>query len=130
MSIILPASIDIFEGNNVTIYTAQTPAVNAAYGPFLDINGNPFDPDLVEFSYIVQGRTPINFTYSQEFGDPTVMIVRIDVGIYEITLTTIDQVGRWVWRWYGHPNIKGNVVNTNAAACEGLLNVLPNDVGV
>jgi len=65
MSMIPISPIDIYEGNNVTFYTSASPKVGSAAGAFLTVTGEPVDPDIVEFSYIVQGMEPNVFTYTQ-----------------------------------------------------------------
>jgi len=119
--------IDIYEGNNVTFYTSSSPKVGSAPGPFLDTAGDPFDPDIVEFSYIVQGMEANVYYYVQGTGDPTNTIIRVALGEYKATIPTDNQVGRWIWRWAGYPNPEGTIVNT-AAAVEGIINILGNDV--
>jgi len=127
MSMIPMSPIDIYEGNNVTFYTASKPVANAPAGPFLTVTGEAFDPDIVEFSYIVQGMIAQVFKYYRGTGDPTNTIQRITTGEYQATLPTTGQVGRWVWRWAGYPNPE-DIVNPNAAAVEGIINILANDV--
>ena len=127
MSMIPISPIDIYEGNNVTFYTSSNPKVGSAPGPFLDTAGVAFDPDIVEFSYIVQGMEPNIFYYTQGSGDPTSTIIRIAEGEYQATISTDNQVGRWIWRWAGYPNPQ-DTVNTTAAAVEGIINILGNDV--
>ena len=127
MSMIPISPIDIYEGNNVTFYTSASPKVGSAAGAFLTVEGTPFDPDIVEFSYIVQGMEAVVFYYVQGTGDPTNTIIRIAEGEYQATIPTTNQVGRWIWRWSGYPNPANTVINT-AAAVEGIINVLGNDV--
>lgn len=127
MSMIPMSPVDIYEGNNVTFYTSSTPKANAPAGAFLTVTGEAFDPDIVEFSYIVQGMEPNKFYYYRGTGDPTNTIQRITTGEYQATIPTTDQVGRWVWRWAGYPNPE-DTVNPNAAAVEGIINILANDV--
>jgi len=127
MSMIPISPIDIYEGNNVTFYTSASPKVGSAAGAFLTVTGEPVDPDIVEFSYIVQGMEPNVFTYTQGSGDPTNTIIRVAEGEYQATIPTDNQVGRWIWRWAGYPT-SGDTSNTYAAAVEGIINVLGNDV--
>lgn len=131
MSMIPISPVDIYEGNNVIFYTSSKPTANAPVGAFLTAvpggTGVAFDPDIVEFSYIVQGKTAVVHTYTQGSGDPDNVIIRIATGEYQATIPTTGQVGRWVWRWAGYPNPSGPV-NPNAAAVEGIINVLANDV--
>jgi hypothetical protein len=127
MSMIPISPVDIYEGNNVTFYTSSTPKVGSAPGAFLTTDGTPIDPDIVEFSYIVQGMEPNVFIYTQPTGDPTNTIVCVSTGEYKATIPTTNQVGRWIWRWSGYPST-GDISNTYAAAVEGVINVLGNDV--
>jgi hypothetical protein len=127
MSMIPISPVDIYEGNNVTFYTSSTPKVGSSPGAFLTTTGMPIDPDIVEFSYIVQGMEPNVFIYTQGSGDPTDTIIRVSTGEYQATIPTTNQVGRWIWRWSGYPAPE-DTTNTYAAAVEGVINVLGNDV--
>jgi len=93
MSMIPISPIDIYEGNNVTFYTSASPKVGSAAGAFLTVTGEPVDPDIVEFSYIVQGMEPNVFTYTQGSGDPTNTIIRVAEGEYQ---ATIQPTTKWV----------------------------------
>ena len=70
---------------------------------------------------------PNIFYYTQGSGDPTNTIIRVSEGEYQATIPTTNQVGRWIWRWAGYPDPQ-DTVNTTAAAVEGIINILGNDV--
>ena len=93
MSMIPMSPINIYEGASVRFYTSSTPQVNSPQGAFLDFKGNPFDPDIVEFSYVVDGVVT-SYEYVNPSGDSTGTIVRDDVGQYHCVINTLNQVGR------------------------------------
>ena len=127
MSMIPISPTNIWEGTNAVFYTSTNGKPGSPVGPFLDQNGEPFDPDIVEFSFVVFGEFPQTNKYYAGSGDPKAVITRLGVGEYCATIPTTGQVGRWVWRWAGYPN-PAAPANPNAAAIEGVINVLANDV--
>ena len=100
----------IYEGTSVRFYTSQA---------FTSISGTVIDPDVVTFSYQVQGLTQVTFTYTNGTGDPTGTIVRDATGTYHADIDTTGQPGNWVWRWAGAPGSSGLDTTKTKVAVEG-----------
>jgi len=105
----------VYAGSTVRFYTSQ---------PFKAIDGTTVDPDVVQFSYQVQGRSTVSYTYSYGTGDPTGTIVRSSTGTYYADIDTTNLDGFWSWRWFGHPSgvINHDTTKTQVAT-EGSLTV-------
>jgi len=101
---------NIIEGSTIRFYTSQ---------PFTSIDGTIVDPDVVTFSYEIQGQTPVAYTYTQGSGDPTNTIVNTDVGYYQADIQTAGNAGTWTWQWSGQPNGSGDDPTNTSVVTEG-----------
>jgi hypothetical protein len=104
----------VYAGSTVRFYTSQ---------PFKAIDGTTVDPDVVVFSYSVQGRATTTFTYTWGTGDPSGTIVRQATGSYYADIDTTNLDGFWTWRWFGHPSSVGHDTTKTQVATEGSLTV-------
>ena len=105
----------VYEGSTIRFYTSQ---------PFTSISGTVVDPDVVTFSYQVQGQTKQTYTYTHGTGDPTGTIVKDSTGTYHADIDTTGQPGLWAWRWTGAPQSSGGADTTKTkVATEGSVNV-------
>lgn len=108
-------SYTVYAGSTVRFYTSQ---------PFKSIDGTVVDPDVVVFSYAVQGRATVTFTYTNGTGDPSGTIVRQSTGTYYADIDTTGNDGFWSWRWFGHPSaLVGHDTTKTQVATEGSLTV-------
>ena len=101
---------NIIEGSTIRFYTSQ---------PFTSIEGTIVNPDVVTFSYEIQGQTPVSFTYTQGTGDPTGTIVNTEVGYYQADIQTAGNAGTWTWQWSGQPNNSGDDLTFTSVVTEG-----------
>jgi hypothetical protein len=125
----MSANTTVFEGTAVRFYTATTSYANAPVGAFTDYAGNPVDPDIVTFGYVLPNIPSVTYTYTAPTGDPTGNIVRTGVGEYYCDLDTTGLVGNIIWRWAGKPNVLDNIDTTETmVATEGAIVVLANDL--
>lgn len=83
------------EGGVVRFYTST---------PFTSISGVVIDPDVVTFSYAVQGQTTVTYTFTQPTGDPSGKIIQTAAGTYQIDLDTTGLDGTWAYQWKGSPS--------------------------
>lgn len=100
----------VYEGSTVRFYTSSA---------FTSITGTIVDPDVVTFSYQVQGQTEYTYTYTNGTGDPTNTIVRDGTGLYHADIDTTGAPGNWVWRWAGAPTSGGADTTKTKVATEG-----------
>ena len=106
---------NIIEGTAVQFYTSQV---------FKDVTGTPVDPDVVKFSYSIQGSAAVIFTYGVDAD-----LVRIGTGNYKIKVSTTGKAGQWAWQWSGQPILGGADSSKTAVIFEGVLTVSPQNVG-
>ena len=104
----------VYEGSTLRFYTSK---------PFTSISGTVVDPDVVQFSYQVQGQTVVTHTYTHGSGDPDGVIVRVATGDYYADIDTTGNAGVWVWRWFGHPASGGADTTHTQVATEGSVTV-------
>lgn len=88
-------SYTIIEGSVIRFYTAT---------PFTSLGGTVVNPDTVVFSYEVQGRAPVSFTWTNPTGDPTNTIVNVSTGNFQADIQTLGLAGTWTWQWSGQPS--------------------------
>ena len=91
-------SYNVVEGSVIRFYTAK---------PFTALSGIAVNPDVVTFSYEVQGKAPVSFTWTNPTGDPTSTIVNTAVGTFQADIQTLGLAGTWTWQWSGQPGISG-----------------------
>lgn len=119
----------VYEGTTVRFYTSSQPYPGAPVGAFEDFAGNPVDPDIVTFGYVLPNVPSVTFTYTAPTGDPSGRIVRTGVGEYYCDVDTTGLVGNIIWRWAGKPNLVDNIDTTETmVATEGVIVVLANDL--
>ena len=94
------AAIVIVEGSTARFLTST---------PFTSLAGTVVDPDVITFTWSVQGRTPTTYTYTAGASppDPTYHIVRDSAGTYHVDLNTDGYPGTWTYEWNGQPGISG-----------------------
>ena len=88
-------SYTIVEGSVVRFYTAKV---------FTALSGIAVSPDTVTFSYQVQGRTTVTFTWTNPTGDPSGTIVNLGTGNFQADIQTLGLPGTWTWQWSGQPS--------------------------
>jgi|APCry1669193181_1035450.scaffolds.fasta_scaffold00658_31 hypothetical protein len=101
---------NIIEGSTIRFYTSQ---------PFTSIDGTIVNPDVVTFSYEIQGQTPVTFTWTNPTGDPSNTIVNTDVGYFQADIQTAGNAGTWTWQWSGQPNGSGEDETNTSVVAEG-----------
>jgi len=97
-----------------TFYEGATLRFTTASGPFTSISGTVVNPDVVTFSYSVQGQTEVTYTFTQGSGDPQNMITNPTTGVFQIDLSTTGLAGTWAYKWSGQPN--GGTDSTKTSA--------------
>lgn len=101
---------NIIEGSTIRFYTSQ---------PFTSIDGVVVNPDVVTFSYEIQGQTPVSFTWTNPTGDPTETIINTDTGYFQCDIQTAGNAGTWSWQWSGQPNGSGEDLTNTSVVTEG-----------
>ncbi len=89
-------SYTIYEGTAVRFDTSKT--------PFTSYSGTIVTPDVVTFTYYVQGQTEVTYTWTNPTGDPTGTIVNYGTGLFYVVLQTTGLAGRWAYQWAGKPS--------------------------
>lgn len=100
----------VYEGTTLRFYTSK---------PFTSIDGTVVDPDVVTFSYQVQNRNVVTFTYVNGTGDPSGTIVRKATGDYYADISSNGLSGTWLWRWQGNATSLGHDATRTQVATEG-----------
>ena len=106
-------SYTVYEGSAVKFYTST---------PFTSISGTVVNPDIVTFTWGVQGQTATTYTWTNPTGDPTAHIINDSTGNFHVTLPTTGFAGTWRYRWYGYPS-GGTDVTATEVAFEGEVEV-------
>ena len=90
----------IVEGSAARFYTST---------PFTSMANTVVDPDIVTFTWNVQGTTPTTYTYTNGASppDPTYHIVRDSAGTYHVNLQTAGYPGTISYQWSGQPGVSG-----------------------
>lgn len=93
-------SYNVVEGSVIRFYTAK---------PFTSLAGTTVNPDVVTFSYQVQGSAAVTFTWTngQVPPDPTNTIVNTSTGNFQADIQTLGLAGTWTWQWSGQPGVSG-----------------------
>lgn len=95
--------------------------------PFTAFNGTVVNPDVVTFSYEVQGQNPVTYTWTNPTGDPTNTIVNNATGYFYADIDTGGGAGVWSWRWASEASTGIDTTGTTVA-CEGSITVSPSGV--
>lgn len=111
-------SYNIIEGTTIRFVTTT---------PFTSFDGTVVNPDVVTFSYEVQGQSPTTFTWTNGSGDPTNTIVNTATGTFYANIPTTGLAGVWTWQWAGYPSSGLDVTATTVVA-EGSVTVSPTSV--
>jgi len=111
-------SYTVIEGTTVRFLTTT---------PFTSIAGTVVNPDVVTFSYEVQGQNPVTFTWTNPTGDTSGTIVNTATGYFEADIATNNNAGVWTWQWACHPS-SGVDTTATQVVTEGTLTVSPTSV--
>ena len=101
---------NIIEGSTIRFYTSQ---------PFTSIDEVIVNPDVVTFSYEIQGQTPVSFTWTNPTGDPTNTIINTETGYFQCDIQTAGNSGTWSWQWSGQPNGSNEDETNTSVVAEG-----------
>ena len=103
-------SYSIVEGSTVRFYTST---------PFTAMSGTVVDPDVVTFTWNVQGGTPSTYTYTTGAvpPDPTHHIIRDSAGTFHVDLSTDGYPGTWAYEFSGQPGVSGEESRCSSSFC-------------
>jgi hypothetical protein len=111
-------SYTIIEGTTVRFLTTT---------PFTSITGVVVNPDVVTFSYEVQGQNSVTYTWTNPTGDTTGTINNNGTGYFYADIPTNNLPGVWTWRWASHTSTGIDTTATEVAV-EGSITVSPTSV--
>jgi len=111
-------SYTVIEGTTVRFLTTT---------PFTAFNGTVVNPDVVTFSYEVQGQNPVTYTWTNPSGDPSGTIHNNATGYFYADIATDGLAGVWVWQWACHPSSGLDSTGTKVVN-EGALTVSPTGI--
>ena len=111
-------SYTFIDGTTVRVFTST---------PFTSIAGDIVTPDVVTFSYCVQGQTPHSFTYTNGAmpPDPTDTIVFVSTGDFYADFSTAGLDGTWSYMISGQPGVSGLDTTKTSAQYVGEFPVSP-----
>ena len=77
--------------------------------PFTSIANTVVNPDVVVFTWSVQGQTPTVYTWTNGGSppDPSGFIVNTATGCFQVDLPTIGLSGTLSYQWSGKPGVSG-----------------------
>lgn len=111
-------SYTVIAGATVRFYTST---------PFTSLANTVVDPDVVTFTWAVQGQTSTTYTYTTGATppDPSFHIVRDSAGTFHADLNTVGLGGTWRYQWNGQPGISGLDTTKTSTLFDGTLTVTP-----
>lgn len=109
-------SYNVVEGSVVRFYTTKA---------FTALSGVAVNPDVVTFSYEVQGITTVTYTWTNPTGDPSGTIVKTGTGLFQADIQTLGYPGTWTWQWSGQPGSSGLDTTKTSVIDDGELIVSP-----
>ena len=109
-------SYSIVEGSVVRFYTSKV---------FTSLSGVAVNPDIVTFTYSVQGRASVSFTWTNPTGDPSATIVNLGTGDFKADIQTLGSPGTWRWQWSGQPGTSALDATKTSVVDDGELVVSP-----
>ena len=111
-------SYTIVEGGAIRFYTST---------PFTDYDGTIVTPDVVTFTWNVQGTAATTYTYTTGNmpPDPSGMIVKDGTGDFHVDLSTAGLAGVWSYQWSGQPGESGLDTTHTSVVWDGTVTVSP-----